>query len=127
MSKPQASGSIASRLRSFLFAGRGIALLLKQEPNARLHLLATLVVIGLGIWLELSAGEWAILSLAMGLVWAAEAFNSALEALCDHLHPDQHKKIGQVKDLAAGAVLLSSVAALAAGIFILGPKLWLMF
>lgn len=115
--------SIASRLRSFAFAARGILLLLKQEPNARLHLLATLLVTALGLWLDLSAYDWALLSLCIAAVWAAEGFNSAIEALCDHLHPDQHKKIGQVKDLAASAVLLASVGALAVGLFILGPPL----
>jgi diacylglycerol kinase (ATP) len=59
------------------------------------------------------------------LVWIAEGLNSALEALADHVATERHPLIGRAKDVAAGAVLVASIAAAAIGLIVLGPKLWL--
>ena len=105
-----------ARVRSFIYAFRGLAWLLRHEHNARLHLLATGLVL-FGAWYKgFSAIKWAILCLTLGLVWAAEAFNSALERTLDRLHPERHPEIGLAKDLAAGAVLLTAIAALGVGL-----------
>lgn len=55
---------------------------------------------------------WAVVTLAIALVLAAELLNAALEALVDHLHPDIHHRIRVVKDIAAGAVLIAASASL---------------
>lgn len=110
---------VARLLRSFGFALRGVVQLLRTQANARWHLAASMLVLAAGVWIELSGLQWALLALAMGLVWSAEAFNSALEALADALHPARHPLIGRAKDLAAAGVLLAALAAVgvAVGVF----------
>lgn len=115
--------SMRARARSFGHAFRGIAALVATQHNAWIHATATLAVLVVGLWLGVSAGEWAVLALAIGLVWAAEAFNTALESLCDGVAPDHHPLIGRAKDVAAGGVLLAACAAAIAGLCILGPRL----
>lgn len=111
------------RLDSFKYAFAGIALLFKTQANARIHLLAALLVALLGCFLEISRLEWAILLLTIGIVVAAEGFNTALEFLTDLVSPDHHELAGKTKDVAAGSVLLCALAAIAVGICIFGPKI----
>jgi diacylglycerol kinase len=111
------------RPESFVDAGRGIRQLLR-EPNARVQVLAALAVTVLGLWLGIERRDWALLVLAMGLVLAAEAANTALEALADRVAPDRHPLVAKAKDVAAGAVLIASLAAAALGLLVLGPPLW---
>lgn len=112
-----------SRLRSFGYAFKGIAALVRTQPNARIHLAATLVVTALGLFLRISPGEWLAAALATGMVWTAEGFNTALEQLCDFASPLRDPRIGRIKDVCAAAVLLSAVAALAVGLIIFLPRL----
>ena len=109
-----------ARIRSFGFAFKGIGQLVATQPNAQIHLVATIVVVGMGFWCEVSRGEWCILLLCMALVWAAEAFNTALENLTDLVSPDYHPLAGKAKDVAAAAVLISAIfaATIAAIIFV---------
>lgn len=109
-------------LRSFRFAGQGIFDLFRYENNAKVHLLAAIAVIGVGFWLQLSALEWAIILTQIGLVWAAEAVNTAIEKLCDVVSPAHHPTIGKVKDMAAGAVLILTIMAVVIGLLIIGNK-----
>lgn len=111
------------RIRSFGYAFAGIATLVRTQPNARIHLIATLAVVGLGFVLGVTALEWAALFLAIGLVFSAEAFNSAVEVLADKVEPEQDPAIKVVKDVAAGGVLLAAMAAALVGLVILLPKL----
>jgi len=108
---------------SFADAGRGVRALV-AEPNAKIQLAAALAASALGLWLGLAARDWALIVLAIGLVLAAEALNTAIEALCDRVAPERHPLVGKAKDLAAGAVLLASLAAAALGLLVLGPPLW---
>ena len=82
------------------------------------------VVVGLAIWLDVGARDWAVLVLAMGLVLASEAANTAIEALSDRVAPERHPLIARAKDVAAGGVLLASLAAAGVGLLVLGPPLW---
>lgn len=116
-------GGRTSLLRSFGYAFSGIAFLLRRQRNARIHAAITLVVIGLGIWLRLTGAQWAVLVLAMGLVWTAESVNTALENLVDLASPQVDPVAKSIKDLAAAAVLLAAIAAAAAGVLVLGPAL----
>jgi diacylglycerol kinase (ATP) len=111
------------RLVSFADAGRGVRALL-AEANARVQLAAALAVVALGLWLDVGRRDWALLVLASGVVLAAEAMNTALEALADRVAPDPHPLVAKAKDLAAGAVLIVSLAAAALGLLVLGPPLW---
>ena len=115
--------SLRARARSFADAGRGIASLLAHEPNARIHLAASLAAVALGGWLRLTAAEWCWIALAIALVWVAEGLNSALEALADAVHPERDARIGRAKDLAAGAVLVAAIASVAIGALVFGPRL----
>ena len=107
-------------LKSFGYAVDGIIAALKTERNLRFHLLLSLVAIGLGIYLGLTAVEWSLVIFAIGLVISAELFNTAIERLGDETANGQHNKtVKTAKDAAAGGVLVSAITALAIGIIIL--------
>lgn len=114
-------GYVGDRLRSFGHAFRGIGILLREQPHAALHALATLLVLTLGWWLQLAPGDWQILLLTIALVWLAEAMNTALEYLCDAVHPQHHPLIGKAKDVAAGGVLLCALAAVLIAALVFTP------
>lgn len=114
------------RLRSFRYAFNGIASLFVSEHNARIHAAAAVVAVALGIWLRISSTEWAVVALCIGGVLAAEALNSAVEALCDKVSPGFDPLIGRAKDFAAAGVLLTAFGAAAAGLLIFLPKLLIM-
>lgn len=114
---------LRTRLRSLRFALAGIAHLLRTQPNARLHLAATLAVIAAAAALRLPPSDWCWLIAAIAAVWAAEALNTALELLADAACPRHHPLIGRAKDAAAAAVLLTAAAAAGIGLFIFGHRL----
>ncbi len=103
-------------LRRLRFASAGILAAVRSERSLRFHLGALLCVIVALTVLRLEPLWWAVVMLASGTVIAAELFNTALEHLADHLHPQTHPRIGIVKDCAAAAVLVTALAALAVGI-----------
>jgi len=106
---------------------RGIGYTLRTQPNMRIHLLLAIAVAIAGGWLNISAGDWLAVIVAITLVTGAELFNTAIESLCDAVHPDQHPLIGHAKDTSAGAVLLASIAAGVIGLIVFGPELWKIF
>jgi diacylglycerol kinase (ATP) len=110
-------------LKSLGFASQGVVFLLRSQPNARIHLLATVLVCTAGAYCHLSRAEWLGIVVAIVLVWSAEAFNTALEALADALHPEQHPGIGRAKDVAAAAVLIAAGGATAIGMLVFIPHL----
>ena len=110
-------------VRSFVFAFCGVYCLLRTQTNARIHLAATVVVIGAGFGLKITCAEWLAVIAAIGLVWTAEGLNTAIEALVDLVSPEQHPLAGRAKDVAAGAVLLAALAAAAIGLLVFGPRL----
>lgn len=105
------------------YATRGVGRLLATQMNARIHAGATLLVAALGYWLKVSLNEWSLLILAIGLVFCAEGLNTAIELVVDLASPQWHELARDAKDVAAGAVLLASVAALAVGLAVFVPKL----
>jgi diacylglycerol kinase len=96
-------------LTSVGHALRGLAFLLKQERNARIHAVISLLVAGLATFLRIDANGWCWLIVAMTMVWIAEALNTAIERLADRVSTEKHRLIGQAKDLAAGAVLVAAM------------------
>ena len=120
MPKPSRGGIISS----LHYASRGVHHVLASERNARIHLVAALLVIALGVWLELSAQEWALIVCAIGLVFAGEMLNTVVEVLVDLVTLEENPLAKRAKDIAAGAVLVVSVAAAVVGVLILGPGLW---
>lgn len=114
---------LKNRLKSFRFAIHGLVFLLKQEPNAWIHLLITLTAIGLAILLNINKTEWILIVITIGLVFSAEVFNSAVERLVDMISPEQNPQAGVIKDLSAGAVLITAIAAFVVGLIVFIPKL----
>ena len=109
------------RVASFGHAGRGVWAALRSEVHLRFHAAATVVVIGLGFYCGISHLEWALLALAVAVVWMAELMNTAIEALTDLASPAWHPLAGKAKDVAAGAVLLAALGALVVGALVFGP------
>jgi diacylglycerol kinase (ATP) len=116
--------SLTDRLRSFGFAFKGLGYVLRTQHNAWIHLVASGVVVGIALFLDLSRTDWCWLILAMGAVWCAEAFNTALEELANAVDSEPNPMIGRAKDAAAAAVLIAALAAAIIGVIILGPPLW---
>lgn len=110
-------------VQSFRDAFSGIAYVLRSQRNARIHLVVTVAVAVLGVWLELNVLEWTAVAIAAGLVWAAEFINTALEVTIDLISPGEHSLAGIAKDISAGAVLLAVIAAVIVGVLVLGPPL----
>ncbi len=124
---PHKRFSLKARARSFKYALRGIALIFRTQHNAWLHGAVALVVIGLGFWLRISAGEWTVLMLAITSVLAAEAFNTAVEIDIDLTSPDYHPSARDTKDVASGAVLITALGAAVVGLIVFVPKLIALF
>jgi len=117
---PHGKSNFFSSLRH---AFRGCRMLFGTERNARIHLAVFILVVGAGIYFSLDRMEWVAILLASGVVIAAEAMNTAIEGTIDLLHPHRHEKAGRIKDIAAGAVLIVTAAAIATGVFIFLPKI----
>lgn len=105
-------------LISYKFAFRGIWMAFRYERNMLFHLLAAVVVIVLNVSLAVTKTDWLFTLILIGLAWAAEIVNTAIERLADHVSPDHHPLIGSVKDLAAGAVLVICITAAVCGVII---------
>lgn len=118
---------IRKMIRSFSYAFEGVVALFRYENNARFHLIAAFGVVLLGIVLGLERFEWALVAIVVGAVWAAEAFNTAIEKLCDLVSSDYHPQIKAAKDLAAAGVMITSVVAVVVGAIVFGGKLWCWF
>jgi undecaprenol kinase len=114
--KTHKNQSFLSRSR---FAIAGIAHALRTERSLRTQGVVLLLVIVALVGLRPAAIWWATVFVASSSVLAAELFNTAVERLADHLHPDLHPEIRLVKDCAAGGVLISSAGAVAVAIALL--------
>ncbi len=115
--------SIKDRIRSFKFAFEGLAHFFKTEHNAWIHLVATAVVITLGLVFNVSTHEWLWLSLAIALVFISEIFNSAIERSVDLSTTEINPIAKQAKDLSAGATLVAAIFALIVGLTVFIPHL----
>ena len=109
--------------RSFLYAFRGLNILARSGGNIPFHIGATVIVIAAGIYFNLSSREWCFILFAIGFVFTAEGFNTAIERLVDFVSPAQNEKAGAIKDLAAAAVLISAITAALVGVLIFLPKI----
>lgn len=115
--------SLIKRAKSFSHAGRGILVFIKTTHNAWIHLFVLILAIGFGFYFEITMIEWMMLVLAGGLVLVAEAFNTAFEIDINLTSPEYHPYARDIKDVAAGAVLISAITAGIIGIFIFGHYL----
>ena len=115
--------SLQARLKSFSYAFAGVLELLRSQHNARIHLLATVLVFSVGCWFGIGAQQWALLFIACAMVWCAEALNTAIEFLADAVTTEPHPLIKKAKDVAAAAVLIVAVFSLAIGVVVFLPYL----
>lgn len=115
----------SSRLRAFGHAFRGWWHVLKTQHNAWIHSVVAALVIVVGLWVGLSLRDWAVIVLTMAMVFTAEFINTAIEAVVDLASPVHHPLAKVGKDVGAGAVLISAMAAVLVGLLIIGPPLWL--
>jgi diacylglycerol kinase len=113
-----------SRIRAFGYAFHGWWYVIRTQRNAWIHVLATVTVTLVALWLKLSAQNWAILLLTIAFVWAAEFINTALEAVVDLASPSHHPLAKVGKDVGAAAVLIAALTSILVGLLILGPPLW---
>ena len=111
------------RLHSFRHAFRGIADLWRFGVNFRLQVVAAGGITAIGLWLGFARWEWVAVVICMALVLAGEALNSALEELCDEVTEEQRERIRRAKDMAAGGVLLASLASVFVAILIMASRL----
>ena len=102
---------------------RGFFLIVKEEPNFRIELCVAMLVIALSYWLQITGPERLVIILCIGGVLSAEAFNSSLERLADHITPELHPDIAKVKDVAAAAVLIMAMISVVIGVLIFGPRI----
>ena len=113
-------------IRSFGFAFKGLQYATASQLNFRIHLVAGIVVIGLGFILHISTTEWQWIMLSITLVLVTELLNTAIETLTDLVSPTYNIKAGHVKDVSAGAVVVAAVFAFITGLIIFIPKLILL-
>lgn len=110
------------RLKSFVYAFRGIGKAVATQPNMRIHVAVAVVVTVAGFVFDLTVLEWGLCLLCFGLVMGAELFNSALESVVDLVSPDYNKLAGDAKDMAAGAVLVCAIISVCIGLLVFLPK-----
>ena len=123
MSDKKQKFSFRYQLKTFRFAFQGIGSFFTHEHKALIHTVAAITVVGAALTLKLSLTEWALITFAITLVLVTEIINSAIESVVDLVSSEQHPLAGRAKDLAAGAVLLSSLGAVAIGLFVFLPKI----
>jgi diacylglycerol kinase len=117
-------GELAKFIAGFGYAFHGLWYALHTQRNARVHLVAAILVTIAGILLHVSTLEFAILYIAITGVFIAEMFNTVFEVCVDLAQPEYHPLAKIAKDVAAGAVLLSAMLAVVIGLLVLGPHLW---
>ena len=126
MSKTQ-DGFVKGRLKSLRFAFRGMLTLVLSEHSIMVQLAIGVLVSILGFLLDISPTEWMLQTICVGMVLSAEGLNTAVEKLCDFVHPGPDPKIGRIKDIAAGGVGFAAVLAIVVGLIIYAPKVANLF
>jgi len=121
---PKKESFLINRLKSIRYAFRGALLLLKTEASIQIQFVIAALVTFAGIYFKISATEWIVQILVIGLVMSLEGLNTAIEKMADFIHPEHHNKIGFIKDISAGAVFLAAVLAVIVGLFIYIPKIF---
>ena len=115
---------LSSRARSFRYAFSGWWFVIRTQRNAWIHAMVSVTVILLSFWLGLTPRDWAVIIIAIAMVWTAEFINTALEAVVDLASHHEHHELARVgKDVGAAAVLIAAISAAIIGFMILGPPL----
>lgn len=115
---------LINRLKSVRYAFIGALYLFKTESSIKIQLFIAVFVTITGFYFEISSTEWMFQVAMIGLVMSTEGINTAIEYVADFVHPDHHSSIGRIKDIAAGAVFIASMAAVAVALIIYIPKIF---
>nr|WP_321452462.1 diacylglycerol kinase family protein [uncultured Carboxylicivirga sp.] len=118
---------LKKRVKSFTYALKGIFHLVKDEPNARIHIVATIIVVIAGFILKIKAYDWLWIGLAIILVFITEIINTSIENLADAVTNERNDYIGKAKDLGAAATLLAALFAVFVASVVLYPKVVVLF
>ena len=108
---------------SFKNALRGIGLVFKSERNIKIQTVFGILVFILGIFFRITFQEWVSIAITIFLVLLTETINTAIEGTVDMITNEYSEKAKDVKDISAGAVLLSSISSVVVGIIIFLPKI----
>lgn len=114
---------LINRFKSVRYAFNGALYLCKTESSIKIQLVIALIVTVAGFYFKISTTEWLFQIAMIGLVLSIEGINTAIEYIADFIHPDLHASIGRIKDIAAGAVFIASVASVIVAIIIYYPKI----
>jgi diacylglycerol kinase (ATP) len=118
---PMRTSYLTGRLRSFGHGFRGLGVLVRTQHNARIHAVATILVVAAGALARISPADWVLIALAVMCVWATEALNTSIEFLVDLVSPELHPLAAKAKDVAAGAVLVAAIGSLIVAFVVFGP------
>lgn len=113
---------VKNRIKSLRFAFDGLYKLIATENSIKLQVVVAVTISIIGFLLDISKTEWMLQVISIGLVLATEGMNTAIEKIADFIHPEHNKKIGEIKDMAAGAVAFCALAAIVVALFIYVPK-----
>jgi len=115
---------IINRLKSVKYAFLGMLRLIKTEASIQIQFVIAIIVTVAGFYYSISNTEWIMQCFAIGMVMSIEGLNTAVEEVANFIHPNHHPKIGIIKDVAAGAVFIASIAASIIGLIIYFPKIF---
>lgn len=114
---------LINRIKSVGYAFKGMLILIKTEASIKIQVVIAIIITIAGFYFDISKTEWMVQITSIGLVMSIEAINTAIEYIADFVHPEHHKKIGLIKDVAAGAVFIASIIAVIIAGIIYMPKL----
>lgn len=124
MPNPNKESFVTNRLKSIGYAFKGLVTLIKTENSIKLQLIIAALVTVAGFYYKISTTEWLIQLVMIAMVMSVEGVNTAIEHIADFVHPEQHNKIGLIKDIAAGAVFIASIIAVIVACVIYLPKIF---
>jgi len=113
---------VLNRIKAVKYAANGFWVLISSEPSIIAQMVIATAVTIFGFFIGLTQTEWLFQTMAIGLVLTAESLNTAIENVADFVHPEYHKKIGIIKDVAAGAAFFAALFAIIIGLIIYIPK-----
>jgi diacylglycerol kinase (ATP) len=114
---------IVNRIKSVSFAFKGLGILIKSENSIKTQIFISLLMTICGFTFKISITEWALQIICIGAVLLTESLNTAIEKIANFIHPDYHKKIGVIKDVAAGAVAFAAIMSILIACLIYVPKM----
>jgi diacylglycerol kinase (ATP) len=121
--KPKKNNFLVGRLNGVKYALKGAFILLKTEASIQVQLSIGIALTFAGFYFGISSTEWMFQIISIGLILSIEGLNTAVEEIADFIHPEFHKKIGLIKDIAAGAVFIAATSAIIVGLIIYLPKI----